>query len=133
MKHRLVLIEWEDSAQPVPSWQWLSAYEEPYIVKCRSVGWLIHDGERVKALAPNLGTLDDEDAQVSGVIRIPAKAVTAIKPILLQETEKAVIEAAKGVLEARNSMHMNYPEASRAMIKLVDAVAALSGEDVTHD
>jgi hypothetical protein len=72
----LVLIEWEDSAQPVAAWQWLSDCTEFPIVQCRSVGWLVHDGPDVKALAPNMGRLGtDEDAQVSGVIRIPARSI----------------------------------------------------------
>ncbi|QQP88769.1 hypothetical protein IGS68_22570 [Skermanella sp. TT6] len=75
----LVLVEWEDSAQPVSSWQWITAYKEPDIVTCASVGWLIHDGADVKALAPNLGHSDEQRAvQVSGVIRIPTRCVTRI-------------------------------------------------------
>lgn len=75
----LVLVEWEDSTQPVSSWQWITAYKEPDIVTCASVGWLIHDGADVKALAPNLGHSDEQRAvQVSGVIRIPTRCVTRI-------------------------------------------------------
>lgn len=78
----LVLVEWEDSAQPVSSWQWITAYTEPDIVTCASVGWLIHDGRDVKVVAPNLGHSDDQSAvQVSGVIRIPTRCVTRITPI----------------------------------------------------
>jgi len=73
----LVLIEWVDSAQPVPGWSWLEDHTWESIVKCQSVGWLIHDGEEVKSLAPNKGNIgEDESLQVSGVIRIPAKCIT---------------------------------------------------------
>lgn len=75
----LVLIEWEDSAQPVPGWAFLEAIDDWEVIKCRSVGWLIHDGDDVKALAPNLGDVESENsAQVSGVIRIPARCVVKI-------------------------------------------------------
>lgn len=75
----LVLVEWEDSGQPAPSWTYLADFEAPSIVKCVSVGWLIHDGEDVKALAPNMGELGNTKAlQVSGVIRIPARCVTRL-------------------------------------------------------
>jgi hypothetical protein len=48
------------------------------------VGWLIHDDEQMKALAPNLGALDAENSvQVSGVIQIPARCV--IKQTQLKE------------------------------------------------
>ncbi len=75
----LVLVEWEDSAQPVPGWAYLSDHTFTTIVKCASVGWLIHDGKDVKALAPNIGDMDDEDsAQASGVIRIPTRSIIRI-------------------------------------------------------
>ena len=76
----LVLVEWEDSARPIPAWLWLADdHDLGRIVKCRSVGWLVHDDEHVKALAPNLGDVDDEDSrQASGVIRIPTRCVTRL-------------------------------------------------------
>lgn len=125
--HRLVIIEWEDSTQPVPSWQWLSAFEEPEVVKCRSVGWLIHNSEHVKVLAPNIGSHDDsEEIQVSGVIRIPAKAVISIKDIPLGYSETFLLEAAKAVLDARSGMSLHYPSASRAMVRLSDVVDGMT-------
>jgi hypothetical protein len=79
----LVLIEWEDSAQPVSDWLWLSHCDEFSCVICQSVGWLIHDGEDVKALAPNVGVWEhDKDAQVSGVIRIPARSIRKIVSLI---------------------------------------------------
>ncbi len=129
-EHRIVMIEWEDSTQPVPSWQWLSAFEEPEVVKCRSVGWLIHDSEHVKVLAPNIGSHDDsEEIQVSGVIRIPAKAVLSIKDLPLDCSETSLIEAAKAVLEARSGMSLHYPSASRAMVRLSDVVDGMTKND----
>ena len=78
-EHHLVLIEWEDSAQPKPNWVFLSEFEAPEIVKCMSVGWMIFDGQDVKALAPNIGKYDDLDsAQGSGVICIPSRSITRL-------------------------------------------------------
>ncbi len=75
----LVFIEWEDSARPVAAWTYLADFEAPSAVKCVSVGWLVHDGTEVKALAPNMGELGDIEAvQVSGVIRIPARSITKL-------------------------------------------------------
>lgn len=78
----LVLIEWEDSAQPIPGWSYLSSFESPGTIRCASVGWLIHDDAQVKALAPNMGG-DDNSAQVSGVIQIPTRCI--VKVTRLQE------------------------------------------------
>lgn len=69
------MVEWEDSAQPTPAWSFLANQAEPTGIRCLSVGWLIHDGT-VKALAPNMGNVADEsNAQVSGVIQIPARCI----------------------------------------------------------
>lgn len=73
----LVLVEWEDSAQPTPAWSFLQTYKPDPIVHCVSVGWLIHDGDDLKAIAPNFGNVEsDSSAQVSGVIRIPTRCIT---------------------------------------------------------
>lgn len=79
----LVLIEWEDSAQPLPAWQHLSSMSLSGIVKCASVGWLIQDDKRVKVLAPNMGAIDDEvNIQASGFMQIPARCVLSIKRLV---------------------------------------------------
>jgi hypothetical protein len=73
----LVLIEWLDSGQPVPNWQWLEHIElrRPHL--CVSVGFLMQDDAEAKVLAPNLGASNgsSEWDQASGVITIPARAV----------------------------------------------------------
>lgn len=70
------MIEWEDSAQPIPSWSYLSSFEHPGTTLCASVGWLIRDDDQVKALAPNLGAINDKNSvQASGVIQIPTRCV----------------------------------------------------------
>lgn len=75
----LVFIQWEDSAQPIPGWKHLADFDPPPVVQCASVGWLIHDGPDMKAVAPNMGGLEDEcNVQVSGVIRIPTRCIIQI-------------------------------------------------------
>ena len=75
----LVMVEWEDSSQPIPNWSYLSEVGDATAVVCASVGWLVHDGSDVKALAPNMGHVNDEcSVQVSGLIRIPARCIVSI-------------------------------------------------------
>lgn len=75
----LVMIEWEDSAQPIPNWTYLSSFEPTGTVRCASVGWLIRDDAQVKVLAPNMGAINDERSlQVSGVIQIPTSCVLRV-------------------------------------------------------
>lgn len=72
----LVMIEWEDSAQPIPSWRYLADFEAPGTIRCVSVGWMIRDDANMKVLAPNMGAIDDENSvQVSGMIQIPTRCV----------------------------------------------------------
>jgi hypothetical protein len=80
-KNRLVLIEWEDSSQPVSSWQFKDDVKAA-AVHIASVGWLVVDKKSVKALAPNVGGLDGKvSAQVSGVISIPTRCIIKIVDI----------------------------------------------------
>lgn len=74
----LVLIEWEDSVQPASHWQYISELRSPSVVKCSSVGWLVQDTEDVKALAPNIGRVADDNVQASGIIQIPARCVVRL-------------------------------------------------------
>lgn len=91
----LVLIEWEDSAQPIAGWQWLDSFDSFEVVRCQTVGWLIHDGDDVKAVAQNMGNLGaDGGTQVSGVIRIPARCVVAVRP--LKETRPGPVKLVAG-------------------------------------
>ena len=80
---KLVLIEWVDSAQPVPGWCFIDQAPELKIIKCASVGWLVGEGDGVKMLAPNVGDLDSDEKQASGFIRIPTQAIT--REVLLSE------------------------------------------------
>ena len=81
MGRELVLIEWVDSGQPIPGWQWLSDLDPRRPHKCVSVGFLVQDDEQTKVLAPNLGSSSgDEDwDQASGLITIPAVAITKLE------------------------------------------------------
>jgi hypothetical protein len=77
----LVLIEWEDSTQPVSHWQHRDDISVT-AVRVASVGWLIKDGKKVKALAPNIGGLTGNGSpQCSGVIAIPTRCVIQIKKL----------------------------------------------------
>ena len=80
--HRLVLVEWEDSAQPISQWMWLSRCDDVAAVHCYSVGWLVNDGDDIKAIAPNVGFNGScDEAQVCGVIQIPARCIVSIKEL----------------------------------------------------
>lgn len=79
----LVLIEWEDSAQPLGEWRFLDDLGSLDIVKCQSVGYLVHDGDDVKALAPNIGDAGKVTAQATGIIRIPARCIVKIRKLTI--------------------------------------------------
>lgn len=77
----LVLVEWEDSQQPVSAWQWVDDYSLPAIIRCLSVGYLIAETPDAIALAPNLGDVTKEKIQASGIMRIPISAVRSMARI----------------------------------------------------
>lgn len=73
------MVEWEDSAQPIPAWSYLASFDAGETLRCVSVGWLIRDDAEMKAVAPNMGGFNVENSvQVSGVIRIPTRCVVKV-------------------------------------------------------
>ena len=81
----LVLIEWEDSRQPMSSWNRLSEFSPEEVCQCVSIGFLIHDTLKLKVLAPNMADIgSEENLQVSGMMHIPTSAITRM--VCLEET-----------------------------------------------
>lgn len=70
----LVLIEWLDSHQ-VAGWHTEAPATKPLL--CRSVGWLVYDGDEGKTLAPHM--TDEDTPQRCGEMTIPTGAITKIK------------------------------------------------------
>jgi hypothetical protein len=76
----LVIIRWEDSAQPIPRWQHLSDLSPPDVVECATVGWLLRDDDGVKVVAQSMGGINaDDNMQASGVMAIPTRCVISIE------------------------------------------------------
>lgn len=74
---RLVLVEWEDSHAD-GAWHGLERIEDRTLV-CRSVGWLVVDGERAKVVAPHINEQEPGvPLQGCGVMTIPASAVLRV-------------------------------------------------------
>ncbi len=66
-KFPLVWIEWEDRARADGAWWFVEDWADTAdaIVCCVTVGFLINDGDRVKAVAQNLVDADTPSAQAS--------------------------------------------------------------------
>lgn len=80
-KMKLVQIEWVDSIQPTSQWQYISEYEPAKPINCISVGFLVHSGKEIKAIAQNIGDITGENSQASGIIHIPVKSIIRMKEI----------------------------------------------------
>lgn len=76
------MVEWIDSARPNPEWKHLSDYKPVHPVSCISVGFLIHDDDKVKAIAPNMGDTKTKNIQASGIIHIPTCSVLRMVPLV---------------------------------------------------
>jgi hypothetical protein len=79
--YELVLVKWEDSAQPRAAWEWLDEYELEGPIICVSVGYLVAETDFAIAVAPNLGDIDLSRAQASGIMRIPRSAVRSMEKL----------------------------------------------------
>ena len=70
----LVLIEWHDS-HAVYGWHTGDPSEEPLL--CRSVGWLMHDGEKAKTIAAHM--TNEETPQRSGEMTTPSATIIRVE------------------------------------------------------
>ena len=70
---KLVLIEWLDSHQQA-RWTDDEPAKEPLL--CRSVGWLVHDGDNAKTVAAHITV--EATPQRAGEMTIPTCAITKI-------------------------------------------------------
>src|SRR6185312_17402997 len=76
----LVIIRWQDSAQPIPAWRHLSQLPATRAIECATVGWLLKDDHDVKVLCQSVGDLDSpQNAQASGIMTIPTRCVISIE------------------------------------------------------
>lgn len=74
----LVFIEWVDSHYRA-GWTADEAEDAPLV--CRSVGWLVKDGEDAKVLSAHIST--EESPQRCGDMTIPSRAILQIRKIIL--------------------------------------------------
>jgi len=80
---RLVLIEWEDS-HTEGGWQSLDCEIEDRALVCRSVGWLVLDGEVAKVIAPHIHEKESGVlSQGSGIMTIPARSVIRLIDLMI--------------------------------------------------
>ena len=71
---KLVLVEWWDSHY-TQGWKTDDPSEEP--LRCCSVGWLLHEGERAKTIAAHM--TDEEVPQRNGEMTIPSASIIRVE------------------------------------------------------
>lgn len=88
---RLVLVEWVDSYGCSASWQNIAdPFEEPRVMTCRSVGWLVHDGDVCKVLIPHVAEVGEgQPGQGCGDMTIPTRAVVRITELVPRASSAA--------------------------------------------
>jgi hypothetical protein len=93
----LVIIRWQDSAQPLSSWQYLSALPRTRPIECATVGWLLKDDDDIKVICQSVGDLENpKNAQASGIMTIPARCVLSIEKL----TEEEVLTSSAGSVDS---------------------------------
>jgi hypothetical protein len=94
VERRLVLIEWEDS-HTSGGWQQIDGEIEDRALVCRSVGWLVLDGEHAKVVVPHMNDQEPGVAlQACGVMTIPARSVLAVTELTASSSARACPEPA---------------------------------------
>ncbi len=84
-KQQLVCIDWVDSFGCSSNWVEIQEEYTPKPLVCRSVGWLLYDGEDCKIIVPHLTSNDHDHAiqQGCGDMTIPSKVVLKIVPLTI--------------------------------------------------
>ena len=107
----LVIIRWHDSAQPLPSWQYLSALALARPIECATVGWLLKDDDDVKVICQSVGDFENpKNAQASGIMTIPARCVLSIEKL----TEEELFTSAAGFADSADFAGAAGPAADAA-------------------
>ena len=75
---RLLLVEWDDSRTADSGWRYLGEPGGAEAVKCRTVGWLIEEGDSALLLAQSLGDEATDAAQSMGRTAIARRQITAV-------------------------------------------------------
>jgi hypothetical protein len=88
-KYRLVYIEWEDSYGCSPRWENVDNCS-PSVMVCRSVGWLIYDGEKCKVIVPHMNQPENDavSRQGCGDMTIPTSAIVKIADVGIVKRKK---------------------------------------------
>jgi hypothetical protein len=91
MDKKLVLIDWVDSCGVSPHWDFFSEKKNS-IVRCQSVGWLLHDGKDAKTIVPHRGNVIEGEEQGCGDMTTPTKSIikiTTIYPLPSRKDKKS--------------------------------------------
>lgn len=72
----LVLVEWRDS-NIMPTWT--RDTPETTATKCRTVGWLVHDGADAKTIAASM--TEEDDPQRCCQMTIPAAVIVRMRAL----------------------------------------------------
>ncbi|MES0401909.1 MAG: hypothetical protein ABUJ93_00185 [Hyphomicrobium sp.] len=93
----LVIIRWQDSAQPISAWKYLSDLPRTWPIECATVGWLLKDNDDVKVICQSVGDLHNpNNAQASGIMTIPARCVISIERLSEERKPSASAETDSG-------------------------------------
>ena len=85
---QLVLIEWEDSYGCSSTWTEIVDPVTPVVLMCRSVGWLVYDGDDCKVLVPHIAE-GMPARQGCGDMTIPASAIRRVCLLVELDLETA--------------------------------------------
>lgn len=72
-----ILIEWNDSLQPVTGWHMIDDLPTLDVAKCQTVGWLVEENATALMVAQNIADPASDQMQAGGLMRIPKCCVTS--------------------------------------------------------
>jgi hypothetical protein len=85
----LVYVEWNDSYGVSSHWEEIpKKFKPPKSIICRSVGWLVYDGNKHKVIVPHLSPVGKKKWNGCGDMAIPATAIVQLVRLRLPKKTK---------------------------------------------
>jgi len=113
----LVIIRWQDSAQPISAWKYLSDLPRTQPIECATVGWLLKDDDDVKVICQSVGDLDNpNNAQANGIMTIPARCIVSIERLSEERKPTAAAASDPGGIGDQDRDSGQRPRGSESLV-----------------
>lgn len=104
MSQKPIIIEWNDSLQPVTGWHMMDDLPTLDVAKCKTVGWLVAENDSALMVAQNIADPESAQMQAGGLMRIPKCCVTSCADLFSRPETARKRRASESALLSASSL-----------------------------